>query len=120
MLEPALSAARRLRSTSPLATLPYPVAHVQRESGSFIGLRVIGSCYSQDTFRIRDLLSNNWRYSRGMADRFRPLPHRRHDDTRGGPSHWHYRSMRMLLHVTSHTAAGDGVGRITRECKPKN
>lgn len=31
-----------------------------RESGSFTGLRVIGSRYSQDTFRIRDFLARNW------------------------------------------------------------
>src|SRR6266478_9636992 len=30
-----------------------------RESGKFTGLRVIGSRYSQDTFRIRDFLSKN-------------------------------------------------------------
>ena len=30
-----------------------------RESGDFTGLRVIGSRYSQDTFRIRDFLSRN-------------------------------------------------------------
>jgi thioredoxin reductase (NADPH) len=30
-----------------------------RESGNFTGLRVIGSRYSQDTFRIRDFLSRN-------------------------------------------------------------
>jgi len=30
-----------------------------RESGEFIGLRVIGSRYSQDTFRIRDFLAKN-------------------------------------------------------------
>jgi thioredoxin reductase (NADPH) len=30
-----------------------------RESGTFTGLRVIGSRYSQDTFRIRDFLSKN-------------------------------------------------------------
>src|SRR4051812_4197109 len=30
-----------------------------RESESFIGLRVIGSRYSQDTFRIRDFLAKN-------------------------------------------------------------
>ncbi len=30
-----------------------------RESGSFTGLRVIGSRYSQDTFRIRDFLARN-------------------------------------------------------------
>jgi thioredoxin reductase (NADPH) len=30
-----------------------------RESGEFVGLRVIGSRYSQDTFRIRDFLSRN-------------------------------------------------------------
>jgi len=30
-----------------------------RESGKFIGLRVIGSRYSRDTFRIRDFLSKN-------------------------------------------------------------
>ena len=30
-----------------------------RESGNFIGLRVIGSRYSQDTFRIRDFLAKN-------------------------------------------------------------
>ena len=30
-----------------------------RESGSFVGLRVIGSRYSQDTFRIRDFLARN-------------------------------------------------------------
>jgi thioredoxin reductase (NADPH) len=30
-----------------------------RESGSFTGLRVIGSRYSQDTFRIRDFLAKN-------------------------------------------------------------
>ena len=30
-----------------------------RESGSFVGLRVIGSRYSRDTFRIRDFLARN-------------------------------------------------------------
>src|SRR5882724_12244233 len=30
-----------------------------RESGKFTGVRVIGSRYSQDTFRIRDFLSKN-------------------------------------------------------------
>ena len=30
-----------------------------RESGDFTGLRVIGSRYSQDTFRVRDFLSRN-------------------------------------------------------------
>jgi thioredoxin reductase (NADPH) len=30
-----------------------------RESGGFVGLRVIGSRYSQDTFRIRDFLTRN-------------------------------------------------------------
>ena len=30
-----------------------------RESGTFIGLRVIGSRYSPDTFRIRDFLAKN-------------------------------------------------------------
>jgi thioredoxin reductase (NADPH) len=30
-----------------------------RESGEFVGLRVIGSRYSQDTFRVRDFLSRN-------------------------------------------------------------
>src|SRR6266853_177392 len=30
-----------------------------RESGSFVGLRVIGSRYSRDTFRIRDFLAKN-------------------------------------------------------------
>jgi thioredoxin reductase (NADPH) len=30
-----------------------------RESGGFVGLRVIGSRYSQDTFRIRDFLAKN-------------------------------------------------------------
>ena len=30
-----------------------------RESGEFVGLRVIGSRYSQDTFRIRDFLAKN-------------------------------------------------------------
>jgi thioredoxin reductase (NADPH) len=32
---------------------------VMRESGDFVGLRVIGSRYSRDTFRIRDFLSKN-------------------------------------------------------------
>ncbi len=32
---------------------------LMRESGSFTGLRVIGSRYSQDTFRIRDFLARN-------------------------------------------------------------
>ena len=32
---------------------------LMRESGSFIGLRVIGSRYSRDTFRIRDFLARN-------------------------------------------------------------
>lgn len=32
---------------------------VMRESGDFIGLRVIGSRYSKDTFRIRDFLAKN-------------------------------------------------------------
>ena len=32
-----------------------------RESGNFTGLRVIGSRYSRDTFRIRDFLSRNRR-----------------------------------------------------------
>ena len=30
-----------------------------RESGNFTGLRVIGSRYSQDTFRVRDFLAKN-------------------------------------------------------------
>ena len=30
-----------------------------RESGNFMGLRVIGSRYSQDTFRVRDFLAKN-------------------------------------------------------------
>jgi len=30
-----------------------------RESGDFAGVRVIGSRYSRDTFRIRDFLSRN-------------------------------------------------------------
>ena len=30
-----------------------------RESGEFVGLRVIGSRYSQDTFRVRDFLAKN-------------------------------------------------------------
>jgi thioredoxin reductase (NADPH) len=33
--------------------------HLLRESGEFTGLRVIGSRYSQDTFRIREFLSKN-------------------------------------------------------------
>src|SRR6266849_5209296 len=33
--------------------------HLLREHGSFTGLRVIGSRYSQDTFRIRDFLAKN-------------------------------------------------------------
>jgi thioredoxin reductase (NADPH) len=33
--------------------------HILRESGDFIGLRVIGSRYSRDTLRIRDFLSKN-------------------------------------------------------------
>jgi thioredoxin reductase (NADPH) len=33
--------------------------HLLRESASFTGLRVIGSRYSQDTFRIRDFLARN-------------------------------------------------------------
>jgi thioredoxin reductase (NADPH) len=32
---------------------------VMRESGDFIGLRVIGSRYSRDTFRVRDFLAKN-------------------------------------------------------------
>jgi len=32
---------------------------LMRESGEFMGLRVIGSRYSQDTFRIRDFLAKN-------------------------------------------------------------
>src|SRR6266403_1961485 len=32
---------------------------LMRESGDFMGLRVIGSRYSQDTFRIRDFLAKN-------------------------------------------------------------
>src|SRR4029077_3231349 len=32
---------------------------VMRESGDFTGLRVIGSRYSKDTFRIRDFLAKN-------------------------------------------------------------
>ena len=32
---------------------------VMRESGDFVGLRVIGSRYSRDTFRIRDFLAKN-------------------------------------------------------------
>ncbi|HEY1376494.1 MAG TPA: FAD-dependent oxidoreductase [Gemmataceae bacterium] len=33
--------------------------HLLREPGTFTGLRVIGSRYSQDTFRVRDFLSRN-------------------------------------------------------------
>lgn len=33
--------------------------HILKESGSFTGLRVIGSRYSRDTLRIRDFLSKN-------------------------------------------------------------
>ncbi len=33
--------------------------HLQRECGDYTGLRVIGSRYSQDTFRIRDFLARN-------------------------------------------------------------
>jgi thioredoxin reductase (NADPH) len=33
--------------------------HLLRESGQFTGLRVIGSRYSQDTFRVRDFLAKN-------------------------------------------------------------
>lgn len=33
--------------------------HLLRESGSFVGVRVIGSRYSQDTFRVRDFLARN-------------------------------------------------------------
>ena len=33
--------------------------HLLRESGKFTGLRVIGSRYSKDTFRIRDFLAKN-------------------------------------------------------------
>ena len=32
---------------------------ILRESGEFVGLRVIGSRYSQDTFRVRDFLAKN-------------------------------------------------------------
>ena len=45
-----------------------------RESGTFIGLRVIGSRYSPDTFRIRDFLAKNlvlftWTRPRGQSRR---------------------------------------------------
>jgi thioredoxin reductase (NADPH) len=33
--------------------------HLLRDSGTFTGLRVIGSRYSRDTFRVRDFLSKN-------------------------------------------------------------
>jgi thioredoxin reductase (NADPH) len=33
--------------------------HLLRESGTFTGLRVIGSRYSQDTFRVREFLARN-------------------------------------------------------------
>src|SRR5947209_7106072 len=33
--------------------------HLLRESGVFTGLRVIGSCFSRDTWRIRDFLTKN-------------------------------------------------------------